>query len=174
MQVRDAPYLELDDVRDIVAVVGGALEIWTMLVRLTCGGGHPRLVGAHVAWVAKKQWPAGERLNGFGIGDGRSEVADVRREVSLRLLDELSADAHLLLLRLSGLIGSFDLRLIDAVAAIDPLFQRASPLFDQLVGPWIRNGADRSIPAPATAAIGRGIAERCAAHYGSRRRHRSC
>ncbi|MDB5713034.1 MAG: hypothetical protein JWO15_431 [Sphingomonadales bacterium] len=167
VQVRDAPYLELDDVRDIVAAAGGDPETWAMLVRVSCGGGHPLLVDARVAGLASKQWPAGERLNGFGVGDGPSEIADVRREVSLRLLDELSADAHLLLLRLSGLIGSFDLRLVDAAAAIDPPVQRARPLFDLLVGPWIemeRTDRYRLSPLLQSAAASLSDAQRTTVH----------
>ena len=137
MQVRDAPYFEKDDVRDIVAAAGGDPDTWAALIHLTCGGGHPLLVDARVAGLASKGWPAGERLNGLGVGDGPSEVAEVRREVSLRLLDELSTDAHMLLLRLSGLFGSFDGQLVDAVAAIEPAIQRARVLLEYLVGPWI-------------------------------------
>lgn len=144
MQVRDAPYLEQEDVRDIVVAAGGDPDIWAAPIFLTCGGGHPLLVDARVAGLASKGWPAGERLNGLGIGDGPSEVADVRREVSLRLLDELSTDAHVLLLRLSGLVGSFDRRLVDAVAAVDPPIQRAGALLELLVGPWVEvERADR-------------------------------
>jgi hypothetical protein len=137
LRVRDAPYLETDDVRDIVTAAGGDAETWATLIHVTCGGGHPLLVDARVAGLASKNWPAGERLQGLGVGNGPSEVEDVRREVSLRLLDELSADAHLLLLRLSGLIGVFDRKLVDAIAAIEPAIQRAGALLEYLVGPWI-------------------------------------
>lgn len=167
VQVRDAPYLELDDVRDIISAAGGDPGTWATLIYVTCGGGHPLLVDARVAGLASKQWPAGERLNGFGVGEGPSEIADVRREVSLRLLDELSVDAHLLLLRLSGLVGSFDLRLVDAVAAIDAPIQRARALFDLLVGPWIemeREDRYRLSPLLQSAAASLSDAERTKVH----------
>jgi hypothetical protein len=142
--VREAPYLNLDDVADIVRAAGGIPETWASLIHLTCGGGHPRLVDARVAGLASKGWPAGERLAGLGLGSGPSEVVDVRREVSLRLLGELSADAHLLVLRLSGLLGSFDRQLVDAIAATPPGIPRAGALLDYLVGPWIeQERADR-------------------------------
>lgn len=160
MQVRDAPYLERGDVRDIVAAAGGNPDTWAALIHLTCGGGHPLLVDARVAGLASKGWPSGERLNGLGVGEGPSEVAAVRREVSLRLLDELSADAHLLLLRLSGLIGSFDRKLVDAVAAIAPEIQRAGVLLEYLVGPWIElERADRYRLSPLLQAAAATLSE---------------
>lgn len=137
MTVRDAPYLERSDVADIVRAAGGDPEEWAALVHVTCGAGHPLLVDARVAGLASKGWPRNEILAGLGLGSGPSELADVRREISLRLLGELSADTHLLLLRMSGLIGSFDRRLVDAVAAIDPPIQRPGALLEYLVGPWI-------------------------------------
>lgn len=167
MRVRDAPYLERDDVADIVRAAGGDPETWAALIHLTCGGGHPLLVDARVAGLASKGWPTGERLAGLGLGSGASEVVDVRREVSLRLLDELSADAHLLLLRLSGLIGSFDRRLVDAVAAIAPRIPRAGALLEYLVGPWIeQQRADRYRLSPLlhTAAASLSEEERAAVH----------
>ena len=167
MKVCDAPYLEREDVADIVRATGCDPDAWAALIHLTCGGGHPLLVDARVAGLASKGWPAGERLVGLGLGSGPSEVADVRREVSLRLLGELSADAHMLLLRLSGLIGSFDRRLVDAVAAIEPPIQRAGALLEYLVGPWIeQERADRYRLSPllhaAAASLSEG--ERAAVH----------
>ena len=165
--VRDAPYLNRDDVADIVRAAGGDPEAWTALIHVTCGSGHPLLVDARVAGLASKGWPRDEILAGLGLGSGPSELADVRREVSLRLLGELSADAHLLLLRLSGLIGSFDRRLVDAVAAIDPPIQRPGALLEYLVGPWIEQQRDdryRVSPLLDAAAAALGERERRAVH----------
>ncbi|KTR82481.1 hypothetical protein NS277_13440 [Novosphingobium barchaimii] len=135
--VRNAPYLERDDVEHMVVAAGGVAGDWAALIHLTCGGGHPLLVDARVAGLASKGWPAGERLNGLGLGEGATEIEDVRREVSLRLLDELSPDTHRLLFRLSGLVGNFDRRLVDAVASIIPAIPSAGALLHYLVGPWI-------------------------------------
>ncbi len=135
--VRKAPYLERADVSDVVSAAGGKPEKWADLIYITCGGGHPLLVDARVVGLASKGWPANERLQGLGVGDGPSEIVDVRREVSLRLLDELASDAHLLLLRLSSLIGSFDRQLVDAVAAVAPPLSRAGALLEHLAGPWV-------------------------------------
>lgn len=167
MRVRDAPYLEPGDVADIVRAAGGDPETWAALIHLTCGGGHPLLVDARVAGLASKGWPAGERLAGLGLGSGPSELLDVRREVSLRLLDELSEEAHLLLLRLSGLVGSFDRRLVDAVAAIAPGIPRAGALLEYLVGPWIeqeRTDRYRLSPLLHAAAASLSEQERAAVH----------
>lgn len=135
--VRSAPYLELQDIEHIVAAAGGVAHDWAPLIHLSCGGGHPLLVDARVAGLASRGWPAGERLNGLGLSEGAIEIEEIRREVSLRLLDELSADAHQLLLRLSGLAGNFDRRLVDAVAAVEPSIPRAGALLEYLLGPWI-------------------------------------
>jgi len=167
MRVREAPYLERDDVADIVRAAGGDPETWAALIHLTCGGGHPLMVDARVAGLASKDWPAGERLAGLGLGSGPSEVVDVRREVSLRLLGELAADAHLLLLRLSGLIGSFDRRLVDAIAATAPEIPRAGALLQYLVGPWIeqeRSDRYRLSPLLHSAAASLSEGERAAVH----------
>lgn len=151
--VRNAPYLERQDVDHIVAAAGGLADDWAPLIHLSCGGGHPLLVDARVAGLASRDWPEGERLNGLGLTEGAIEIDDIRREVSLRLLDELSPDAHQLLLRLSGLVGNFDRRLVDAVAAIDPAIPRAGALLDYLIGPWIEQKyTDRYCLSPLLAA----------------------
>lgn len=151
--VRNAPYLERGDVEHMVAAAGGIAGDWAALIHLTCGGGHPLLVDARVAGLASRGWPAGERLRGLGIGEGPAEIANVRREVSLRLLDELSPDAHQLLLRLGGLVGNFDRRLVDAVAAVEPAVPRAGALLEYLIGPWIEQKfEDRYSLSPLLAA----------------------
>lgn len=135
--VRDAPYFQREDVEYIVTAAGGDANEWAALIHLTCGGGHPLMVDARVAGLASKGWPTGERLSGLGIGREASEITDVRQEVSLRLLDELSADAHQLLLRLTALSGNFDRQLANAVAAVEPAIARSGVLLDYLNGPWI-------------------------------------
>lgn len=133
----EAPYLLLEDVADIVTASGGQAEAWAGPVFLTCGTGHPLLVDARVAGLATRSWPASDRLEGLGIGNIPSEVAEAREEVTLALLDELSPDAHMLLLRLSGILGTFDRGMVEAVAAIAPPIGRAGALFTMLVGPWV-------------------------------------
>jgi tetratricopeptide (TPR) repeat protein len=160
MAVREAPYLERVDVEHMVSAAGGDHATWAALIHLACGAGHPLLVDARVAGLASKGWPAGERLNGLGVGDGPSEIADVRREVSLRLLDELSPDAHQLLIRISGLLGSFDRRLVDAVAAVGPAIPRAGALLEYLVGPWIeQKRTDRYGLSPLLTAASTSLSE---------------
>jgi hypothetical protein len=135
--VRAAPYLQQADVTDIVNAAGGDSTHWAAAIYLTCGSGHPLLVDARTAGLASRGWPAEDRLSGLGIGAGPEEVADVRKEVTLRLLGELSSDAHQLLLRLSVLLGPFDRSMMDAAAAAQPPVPRAGALFELLVGPWI-------------------------------------
>jgi hypothetical protein len=133
----EAAYLLLEDVADIVTASGGSADAWAGAIFLTCGSGHPLLVDARVAGLATRNWPADDRLAGLGFGTIPSEVAEAREEISLALLGELSADAHLLLLRLGGVFGPFDRDMVDAVAAISPPIARAGTLFTMLVGPWI-------------------------------------
>lgn len=152
--VREAPYLLLEDVDEIVAAAGGDTEQWSELVRLTCGMGHPLLVDARIAGLASRNWPKEERLSGF-VGAGPQEVAGVRTEVALRLLQELSDDAHTLLLRLSVLGGTFDRAMALVVAELAPSLARPGVLFDYLVGPWIEvDAVDRYSLSPLVAQTG--------------------
>lgn len=158
ISVHEAPYLLQEDVTDIVSASGGVAAAWPLLIYVTCGSGHPLLVDARVAGLASRGWPEGDQLRGFVVGTDPDELADVRQEVSLRLLEELSFDAHTLLLRLSGVIGPFDRSLMHTVAAIAPAIQRAGALFDLLLGPWIElKGEDRYSLSPLLIAAARSL-----------------
>jgi hypothetical protein len=146
---RDAPYLLESDVADIVTAAGGDAASWAAILHLTCGAGHPLLVDARVVGLASRGWPDGDQFEGLGVGGIPSEIEAVRREVSLRLLGELSDEAHRLLLRLGGLVAPFDRSLVQAAATVAPPVSRAGPLFDLLVGPWIEQVRDdRFSPSP--------------------------
>lgn len=165
---RDAPYLLESDVADIVTAAGGDAGTWGAVIHLTCGTGHPQLVDARVVGLASRGWPDSDQFEGFRVDSTPSEVEAVRREVSLRLLSELSDEAHRLLLRLGALVGPFDRSLMHAAAAVAPPVARAGPLFDLLVGPWIEQVRDDrfSLSPLLTGAAGTGLgeAERIAVH----------
>jgi len=162
-----SPYLVQGDVSDIIAVSGGDPSLWATPIFLTCGSGHPLLVDARVVGLASRGWPASDRLEGLATATSLNELTEVRHEVSLRLLSELSTDAHVLLLRLSGILGPFDRTLVSAIANLAPPIPRAAPLFDLLVGPWIElRGEDRFSLSPLlpTAAKNLSNNERNAVH----------
>lgn len=159
VKIHDAPYLLREDVEDIVTAAGGEATSWALPIFLSCGSGHPLLVDARVAGLASRGWPSDDRLAGLGAGIP-SEVEGVRDEVSLRLIDELSSNAHSLLLRLSGVIGPFDRSLMHDVASISPAIGRAGALFDLLVGPWIElTSEDRFNLSPLVLVAGKALSD---------------
>lgn len=153
--LRSAPYLEQADVAAIVTAAGGDPKRWAGVIYLTCGAGHPVLVDARVAGLASRNWPDAELIAGFDAKGGPQEVIEVRKEIALRLLEGLADDAHLLLLRLTALMGPFDRSMMEAAAAVAPPIARPGALFDYLVGPWIEEQAgDRFTPSPLVATAG--------------------
>lgn len=136
IQAQPAPYLNDDDVGEMVSAAGGDPEKWAKVLHLTCGGGHPLFVDARIAGLASRGWPANEQLSGL-LGDRPGEVEEVRADVALRLLGELDADSHQLLLRLSMITGRFDRALALALAEAHRPLARPGALLDLLVGPWI-------------------------------------
>lgn len=160
----EAPYLTVAEVSEIVAAAGGDPGDWAQVVHLTCGFGHPLFVDARVAGLASRGWPKGERLSGLLDAGGVAKLEEVRTTVTLRLLNELDADAHTLLLRLSVLAGQFDRELAMAVAEAHRPLARPGALVEFLLGPWIegRSGGRMKLsPLLSSAeATGLGDAER--------------
>ncbi len=140
LEVLPGPYLTQEDVADMVRAAGGDAKSWVAILHLTCGGGHPLFVDARIAGLASRGWPKDERI--LGLVDPATEVAEVRSDIALRLLRELDADTHTLLLRLSAFCSPFDRELALAVAAAHRALPRPGTLFDFLVGPWVENAGD--------------------------------
>lgn len=132
------PYLTEEDVAQMVRAAGGDPQKWARVIRAFAGGGHPQLVDARVAGLEQRGWDEKELLADIvPLKNTPDDMAEERKAVRNRVLQELQPGAIGLLLRLSLLTGNFD-RPMALVGADTPIaIPQAGLVFDFLVGPWI-------------------------------------
>ena len=132
------PYLTEEDVAQMVRAAGGNSQKWARVIRAFAGGGHPQLVDARVAGLEQRGWDEKELLADIvPLKNTPDDMAEERKAVRNRVLQELQPGATELLLRLSLLTGNFD-RPMALVGADTPIaIPQAGLVFDFLVGPWI-------------------------------------
>jgi tetratricopeptide (TPR) repeat protein len=132
------PYLTEEDVAQMVRAAGADPQKWARVIRAFAGGGHPQLVDARVAGLEQRGWDEKELLADIvPLKNTPDDMAEERKAVRNRVLQELQPGATELLLRLSLLTGNFD-RPMALVGADTPIaIPQAGLVFDFLVGPWI-------------------------------------
>ena len=138
------PYLNEEDVADMVTAAGGDPHKWARSIHVFAGG-HPQLVDARVAGLEQRGWNEKEILASIVPFKGSTnDMEEERKAVRSRLLQELPPNATEVLLRLSLLHGNFDRAMALVVADAPDAVPRAGLEFDFLVGPWIEQvGPDR-------------------------------
>ena len=138
------PYLNEEDVADMVTAAGGDPHKWARSIHVFAGG-HPQLVDARVAGLEQRGWNEKEILASIVPFKGSTnDMEEERKAVRSRLLQELPPNATEVLLRLSLLHGNFDRTMALVVADAPDAVPRAGLEFDFLVGPWIEQvGPDR-------------------------------
>jgi hypothetical protein len=132
------PYLTEADVGQMVRAAGGDPRKWARVIRAFAGGGHPQLVDARVAGLEQRGWDNKELFAEIvPLKIAPNDMAEERKTVRNRLLQELQPGAIELLLRLSLLIGNFDRSMALVAADTFTAIPQAGLVFDFLVGPWI-------------------------------------
>ena len=102
------------------------------------GGGHPQLVDARIAGLEQRGWDKKELLaDVVPLKNTPNDMAEERKAVRNRVLQELQPGATELLLRLSLFIGNFDRPMALVAAETPTAIPQAGLVFDFLVGPWI-------------------------------------
>jgi hypothetical protein len=131
------PYLTEEDVTNMVRAAGGHPQKWARSIHAFAHG-HPQLVDARVAGLEQRGWNEKEILADIvPLRDAPNDMAEERRAVRSRLLEELQPNAIDLLLRLSLLHGNFDRPMALVAAETPTAVPQAGLVFDFLVGPWI-------------------------------------
>lgn len=141
-----ADYLELADVKDIVADAGApsdSAEAWAFLVHTATRAGHPQLVAAKVASLAQRGWPDAAFAEDI-IGPPSEALELTRAEARRRLFGDATEAGRMLLKRLACVRVKFDRRLAISAAALDPRILDASASLDFLTGPWIEASPGQS------------------------------
>ncbi|MFC1739251.1 tetratricopeptide repeat protein [Planctomycetota bacterium] len=132
------PYLNRDEVAELVKLANGDAKKWAGVVYSFCGFGHPQLVQARISGLRQRDWPNAELLAGIpGIGGSAKEIDDARDSIREQLLSELSPNTRDLLYRLTLLVGYFDRELAIAIGEVDPSIGSPGEALDILLGPWV-------------------------------------
>ncbi|WP_420607317.1 hypothetical protein [Novosphingopyxis sp.] len=137
------PYLDEDEVAQLVVAMGGATKFAGSVYRAAANG-HPQLTRAVLLHLRRKDWSRASLASVLG-GQVHAELGAERRAVRQRLVAALTDDAQTLLLRASLIRGAFDHDLAIRVAGIEPAIGRGGLVLDQLVGPWIEPSPGRRL-----------------------------
>jgi hypothetical protein len=128
------PYLSTEEIGELIAKVGQEARLWSPIVQVMSGGGHPQLVQASIAVLEAKGWPREEFAN---LIMGTPEIEQERVIARQRLIEALPDAARALLYRLSIIVGQMDRGLALAVAEVAPLVERPGEALERLIGPWV-------------------------------------
>ena len=147
------PYLSSEEIADLIAAVGQDGRVWSTIVQVMSGGGHPQLVQASFAVLEAKGWPKEEFVN---LLMGTAEIEKERVIARQRLIEGLPDAMRALLYRLSIIVGQMNRGLALAVAEVEPVVERPGEALEQLIGPWVERLAGNQLrvsPLVANAGI---------------------
>jgi hypothetical protein len=147
------PYLSSEEIAELIAALGQDSRVWSPIVQVMSGGGHPQLVQASVSMLEAKGWPKEEFAN---LLMGTPEIEQERVIARQRLIEALPDAMRALLYRLSIIVGQMDRGLALAVAEVEPVVERPGEALEQLVGPWVERLAGNQLrvsPLVANAGI---------------------
>lgn len=148
LQISIVPYLSEGDIGELVTQEHGDPAVWTKVIYILCGQGHPQLVNASILGLSARNWPSSE-IVGEIISGGGDETRRQKDAVLRRLINELPPSSKELVYRLSALVSGFDRKLVQIVAQVPSSLQYPEEAFIYLVGPWIeKRGADSYMLSP--------------------------
>ncbi len=142
-----------EEIAELIAELGKTVRVWSPIVQVMSGGGHPQLVQASVAVLEAKGWPKEEFVN---LLMGTPEIEKERAIARQRLIEALPDAMRALLYRLSIIVGQMDRGLVLAVAEVEPVVERPGEALEQLIGPWVERLAGNQLrvsPLVANAGI---------------------
>jgi hypothetical protein len=128
------PYLSTEEIGELIAAVGQEGRVWSPIVQVMSGGGHPQLVQASIAVLDGKGWPKEEFAN---LIMGHPQIEQERVIARQRLIEALPDAVRALLYRLSIIVGQIDRGLALAVAEVAPVVERPGEALERLIGPWV-------------------------------------
>ena len=128
------PYLSTQEIGELIAGAGQESGLWSPIVQVMSGGGHPQLVQASIAVLESKEWPKEEFAN---LMMGTPEIEQERVVARQRLIEALPDGVRTLLYRLSIIVGQMDRGLALAVAEVAPVVERPGEALERLIGPWV-------------------------------------
>lgn len=133
--VVEIPYLELEEVEELVVRAGGDAKFGAPLYR-TAAHGHPLMTMSLVLQLSHASWSrqALARLLGSGA-DG--ELAAERQAARNRLMAAMPTEVTTLLLRTSLIEGRFDRGMALALGEVAPPVPLAGMALDRLIGAWV-------------------------------------
>ncbi|HEY9793973.1 MAG TPA: hypothetical protein V6D22_26495 [Candidatus Obscuribacterales bacterium] len=149
IDVQSVPYLDEEDVADLVKAQGGNADIWSKAIHVFCGMGHPQLVNACILSLSSRGWAESEMFTEVIVPGGGKETRKQQDVTLRRLITELPDHIRALLYRLSLVMSGFDRNLAMSIANAQPAVQHPRDAFNYLLGPWIENrGEDRFAVSP--------------------------
>ena len=128
------PYLCTEEIGELIGELGQDARLWSPIVQVMSGGGHPQLVQASIAVLESKGWPREEFAN---LIMGTPEIEQERVIARQRLIEALPDAVRALLYRLSIIVGQMDRGLALAVAEVAPVVERPGEALERLIGPWV-------------------------------------
>ena len=128
------PYLCTEEIGELVGELGQEDRLWSPIVQVMSGGGHPQLVQASIAVLESKGWRKEEFAN---LIMGTPEIEQERVIARQRLIEALPDAVRALLYRLSLIAGQMDRGLALAVAEVAPVVERPGEALERLIGPWV-------------------------------------
>jgi hypothetical protein len=128
------PHLSAEEIRELIAEVGQEGRLWSPIVQVMSGGGHPQLVQASITVLESKGWPKEEFAN---LIMGTLEIEQERVIARQRLIEALPNPVRALLYRLSIIVGPMDRGLALAIAEVAPVVERPGEALERLIGLWI-------------------------------------
>lgn len=133
--VVEIPYLELEEVQDLIVRAGGDAKFGSPLFRAAAHG-HPLMTMSLVLQLSHASWSRSALAKLLGSGaDG--ELAAERQAARNRLVAAMPADITTLLLRTSLIEGRFDRDMALALGEIVPPVPLAGMALDRLIGAWV-------------------------------------
>lgn len=128
------PYLSTEEIGELITEVGQESRLWSPIVQLMSGGGHPQLVQASIGVLEGRGWPREEFAS---LIMGTPEIEQKRVIARQRLIEALPDAVRALLYRLSMIVGPMDRGLALAVAEVAPVVERPGEALERLIGPWV-------------------------------------